>query len=313
MNYKPKYFDRLPPDGILKRAEYVEPYLFNDNIAIAVDVALATNRPLLVAGKPGCGKSRLAEAVAAVQSWNYLGKTMTSRTRLEELTVENDHLRRLHDAQGPSELKPDEAYHNPGIFWWAFNPDSASSRGLSKPDAKSYKMSLDFPGIRRGEPGRVNPVVLLIDEIDKAEPDLPNDLLEPLDWRSFSLPNGEKIEAHADLKILTIITTNGERELPQAFLRRCVALTLDEPGKSELIEIAAEHYPQANVSRVAAIAKKILLFREQAVNQRKRPPGTSEFLNAVQACEELAVEVDDDQDSIWKKIENAVLIKEIQA
>ncbi|MCP4983209.1 MAG: hypothetical protein GY935_22250, partial [Gammaproteobacteria bacterium] len=193
---------------------------------------------------------------------------MTSRTRLEELTVENDHLRRLHDAQGKSKLKPDEAYHNPGIFWWAFNPDSASSRGLNKATAKSHMVSLDFPGIRRKEQGQVNHVVLLIDEIDKAEPDLPNDLLEPLDWRSFGMPNGEKIEAHTGLKILTIITTNGERELPQAFLRRCVALTLDEPGKSELIEIAAEHYPQANVSRVAAIAKKILLFREQAENQR---------------------------------------------
>ncbi|MCP4934074.1 MAG: hypothetical protein GY927_07665, partial [bacterium] len=73
------------------------------------------------------------------------------------------------------------------------------------------------------------------------------------------------------------------------------------------------HYPQANVSRVAAIAKKILLFREQAEHQRKRPPGTSEFLNAVQACEELGIEVDNKKNSIWKKIENAVLIKEIQA
>ncbi len=103
MSYKPTHLDRLPADGVLDKSGGVEPYVFSDDIVIAVDVALATDRPLLVSGHPGSGKSRLADAVAAVQGWNLLAKTMTSRTRLESLTVEVDQLRRLNDAQARGE------------------------------------------------------------------------------------------------------------------------------------------------------------------------------------------------------------------
>ena len=99
MNYRPKHFDKLANNGVLEKADGIEPYVFDERIAIAVDVALVTNRPLLVSGNPGCGKSRLADAIAAVQGWNLLARTMTSRTRLESLTAEVDQLRRLNDAQ----------------------------------------------------------------------------------------------------------------------------------------------------------------------------------------------------------------------
>ena len=312
MNYKPRNFE-LPRNDTLPRTGDIPPYVFSKNIAIAVDVALATDRPLLVAGKPGCGKSRLAEAMAVLLGWHYLGKTMTSRSRLEELTVEVDHLRRLHDAQtsrDSAEMQPDWAYHNPGIFWWAFDPASAARRGAPNRENVDKKLRLDFPGTRRPQAEEKNHVVLLIDEIDKAQPDLPNDLLEPLDQRSFGLPTGDKITAKDGQRILTIITTNGERELPQAFLRRCVSLLIDEPTEEGLVNIATEHYPDASRENVKSIAHMMIKFRDKAANQGIRPPGTSEFLDAVKACERLGVMVGKD---VWPHLEKAVLRKNIDA
>ena len=293
----------------------IAPYLFPEAAVIALDVALATRRPLLVAGPPGCGKSRLAEAMAAVLGWNFLSKTITSRTRLEELTVDVDHLRRLHDAHRAAradaeQLKPDEAYHNPGIFWWAFDRDSAARRGLNPADAITHKVALPFPGTER--PTRKPPqhTVLLIDEIDKAEPDVPNDLLEPLDRRSFCLPDGSSLRAKPEEKqqLLTIITTNRERELPQAFLRRCVSLVFDPPNKQALLAIAHAHHPAADPTRVEAIVGKIMNIRDMPPDVSRRHPGTSEFLDAIDACEQLKIAVTDDN-PLWRQIESAVLVK----
>lgn len=314
--YRPKHFKlpkgyRYPGSETLK----IEPYIFTERIAIAVDVALATGRPLLVAGPPGCGKSRLAVALAALLGWNYLDKTMTSRTRLEELTVEVDHLRRLHDAHRGNNtdtdtLKPDAAYHNPGLFWWAFHPASARLRGCTKEVANQHGIHLDFPGAQRIGAGEIQHCVLLIDEIDKAEPDLPNDLLEPLDRRSFGLPDGGTLEADPKQQLLTLITTNGERELPQAFLRRCVGLVLEEPDAAGLAAIARQHHPEADAARIKAIADRIVNFRAEAARLARRPPGTSEFLDAIRACESLDIAVDDTPGSTWSQIERAVLLKQ---
>lgn len=321
MSYQPTHFDRLPDDRVLSKRKGVEPYVFSDEMVIAVDVALATNRPLLVSGNPGSGKSRLAEAIAAVQGWNLLGKTMTSRTRLESLTVEVDQLRRLNDAQArgeDAELKPDAYYLNPGMFWWAFRPDTARRRGMPQQQAEKHEVEIPYPGVERGG-GRGHHGVLLIDEIDKAEPDLPNDLLEPLDRRRLDLPDGFRVDGEAritgeaDLKLLTVITTNGERELPQAFLRRCVMLELPDPDRDKLVQIARKHFPDGKVARIQKIAAKIEDFRAKANDLRRRPPGTAEFLDAIHACEELNIEVSDGPDSVWKKIESAVLVKDTRA
>lgn len=291
---------------------HIEPYIFGETVVIALDVALATGRPLLVAGRPGCGKSRMADAVAAILGWNFLAKTITSRTRLEELTVEVDHLRRLHDAQRGKDadtLKPDAVYHNPGVFWWAFDPNSARRRGCPDDIAGQYKVDVSFPGVRRIADGEAQCTVLLIDEIDKAEPDVPNDLLEPLDRRSFGLPDGATLRAEESQRLLTIITTNGERALPPAFLRRCVSLVVDEPNRDELVAIARVHYPRADAARINAIADKILKFRSDAPSAGRRAPGTSEFLDAIQACEKLDIKVNEDPDSTWSHIERSILEK----
>jgi MoxR-like ATPase len=333
--YSPKHF-KLPDDKVLPKdeAKGILPYVFTDAMAIAIDVALATNRPLLVSGNPGCGKSRLADALAELQSWSNLSCTITSRTRLESLTAEVDQLRRLNDAQtgrlgkpkDPADTdagRPDAYYLNPGIFWWAFDADSARRRGLSAAEARSHAVQLRHPGIarkpRRGQPAGA---VLLIDEIDKAEPDLPNDLLEPLDRRRFDLPEGFRadrkgaaltsIEApvHEDYPLLTLITTNGERDLPQAFLRRCVLLEIPDPSREALIEIALRHEPAGNRERIGAIADILLKLRDLADKQRVRPPGTAELLDAVRACEKLDIPVSDALDSVWSQLERAVLAKD---
>lgn len=319
--YQPKNFTLTDYRFAGDQEEDIPPYLFPESAVIAIDVALASGRPLLVAGPPGCGKSRLAQAMAAILGWNFIGKTMTSRTRLEQLTVDIDQLRRLHDAHcaavpraeasklspPAAVLKPDAAYYNPGIFWWAFDRQSAGRRGLAEEAAAMYAVDLVFPGTRRIPPEEHQHTVLLIDEIDKAEPDLPNDLLEPLDRRSFDLPDGSTLMAAADQKLFTVITTNRERELPRAFLRRCVTIFLEEPDADGLSAIAEAHQPQAERTRIRAIAERVVACRLEATEQGLRAPGTSEFLDAVRACEELKIDVDGSR--LWKQIEGAVLLK----
>jgi len=338
MSYRPKHL-KLPEDDVLPKddAKGVLPYVFTEAIAIAVDVALATERPLLVSGNPGCGKSRLADAIAEVQQWSLLSRTITSRTRLEHLTAEVDQLRRLNDAQAArldsagrdgeaAARRPDGYYLNPGIFWWAFDPEGARRRGLPRGEAGAPDVDLAYPGVQRqpsGSRGSRPGTVLLIDEIDKAEPDLPNDLLEPLDRRRFDLPDG--FFAHRDdaaqtaiaapapeqLRLLTVITTNGERELPQAFLRRCVLLEIPDPSRQELVGIAMQHFPAGDRDRVDAIAEVLEAFRQRAEKERVRPPGTAELLDAVRACEELEIPVTpQDPESVWSHIERAVLAKD---
>jgi len=314
MDYTTKHFNLSHFDsGIWTGNEQFSfPYLFTDEIAIAVDVALAIRRPLLVAGPPGSGKSTLAQAMAGIQDWAYLKHTLTSRSRLEDLTGEIDQLQRLHDAQAAAsgrEMLPDWAYQKPGLFWWGFNSASAKNRGKEKNEIETYGdrlAKLDFPGLQ----GKNKGVVILLDEIDKAEPDLPNDLLEPLDQRSFRPPIGSDICASDDLDILVIITTNGERELPPAFLRRCVYLELGNPEIADLVNIAKHHYLQERATHSLlfnAVGEKFLKIQDDALKQERRIPGTSEYLDAVRACIDLNQSPDD---AIWDSIELATLKKE---
>ncbi|MGD8913770.1 MAG: MoxR family ATPase [Candidatus Thiodiazotropha sp.] len=307
MNYDPVFFD-LPPDDTFAGEKYVEPYVFTEDIAIAIDVAHITGRPLLVEGKPGCGKSRLAEALAAVKGWHYLNKSITSRTTLEDLTNEFDHLQRLHDAHAAGanrdSVKPDWEYNRPGIFWWAFNRESAQNRGKEHQQARSA-----FKGVERSQEGGANHTLLLIDEIDKAEPDLPNDLLDTIERRRIELRDGSFIAADDSSQTFTIITSNQERALPAAFLRRCVSLYIEEPGEEDLKKIAKSHLGnEIDADLLQQIVDKILDYREREETEGLRVPGTSEFLDTLKVCIDRDIRPDDSS-RVWRQVENSILRK----
>ncbi|MFI1580780.1 AAA family ATPase [Embleya sp. NPDC020630] len=256
-------------------------YVFDDErIVLAVNVALATRRPLLVFGPPGSGKSTLAPIVA-----RHLGRlchteVITARTEPEDLLWRFDALRRLNDAQTREVAPTIGAYCASGVLWKAFDPYRTPPARDGKPAA--------VPGAGR-KTGPAPGSVVLIDEIDKADPDLPNSLLVPLDTLSFPGPDGEEVTALPGVEPLVVITSNNERELPAPFVRRCIVLSLEAPDKEHLLKVARGHlgagYDESTADRVAEHLLKVAAESEWAAG-----PSTAEFLDTLRACHELGVE-----------------------
>jgi MoxR-like ATPase len=266
--------------------EYPDAYVFHDSrIVNAVNVAMAARRPLLVTGLAGSGKSSLARAVAREMNWTYVEHVVTSRTELTDLTSGFDAVRRLADAQLPR-LLPDWSYIEPGVLWWAFDPESAATRGHDLAELNDEQRAA-LPAVRDvrhqlGEDPRPD-VVVLLDEIDKADPDLPNDLLGPLDRTGFEAPGVGWIGATH--KVFVVITSNGERRLPPAFLRRCAQLELRRPDdESFFIAVAQAHFGTRPDAMYGNIALDFLRYQEAAEKRERRVPSTAEFLDTVRAC-----------------------------
>ena len=175
----------------------------------ALTLADAVKRPLLVRGEPGTGKTQLARAAAQHLGWELQSVTIHPRFEAQDLIFHFDAVRRLADAQARNVLV-DEDYYEPGPLWRAYGWESASRFGSC-----------------RGQQAPAGHVIL-IDEIDKADSDLPNSLLEVLGQRSLWLaPLRRAIGGPEVTPPLIVITTNEERELPAAFMRRCVVLNLE--------------------------------------------------------------------------------------
>jgi MoxR-like ATPase len=272
-------------------------YVYHDSrIVLAVNVALATRRPLLVTGPPGAGKSTLAADVARQLKWACISTTVTSRTQIEDLIARSDAVARLNDAQAQVVKEP-AAYLVPGILWWAFDPDSAS---VLRP--------ADDPRVNRDN--AANGIVILLDEIDKAEPDLPNDLLGPLDGYSIVIPQRGRIAAKTE--VLTVITSNGERTMPPAFLRRCISLELDDQEPDFFSLVATSHYGARNDGLYGDIAKRTIELGQLAAQNRRRGPSMAEYLDAVKACLDYHERPPKDGEGgtpLWNAIEEAALRK----
>ncbi|MET8346530.1 AAA family ATPase [Streptomyces microflavus] len=292
-------------------------YDLSDDLRLAIDVALVTDRPLLLRGDPGSGKSSLAAYYAQEKGLKYLEHVVTSRTQATDLLWTFDSVRRLADAQARGGCKPDRDYVRAGVLWQAFAPTSApaTSSGVGSPSHGNINGESDEPPLAEQ---KSSGAVVLIDEIDKADPDVPNGLLVPLGSQRFTVADtGAEIEREAKAgSILVIITTNGERQLPEAFLRRCVTYTLPEPTFESLVRIATLHLSgdkgtldDATGRLAHELAAVLIEVRRRGARGRERLPSTAEYLDALRACKSLRVTP---QHSDWQLVQNLTMLKTAQ-
>ncbi|MFJ9736641.1 AAA family ATPase [Streptomyces sp. NPDC101166] len=290
------------------------PYDMTEDLRLAVEVALATERPLLLSGDPGSGKSSLAPFLARERHLRYYEHVVTSRTQATDLLWTFDSVRRLADAQAHRMHGNDGGYLQPGVLWWSLAPESARTRGgLLKPPDR-----LD-PLERFYRQERARGAVVLIDEIDKADPDMPNGLLVPLGSQEFTIAETgatvcreDGVDPH-----LVVITTNGERELPPAFLRRCITFELPPPTEDSLVRIAELHLAHENVAMgdetmelVMLLAEELAKAREEKNVSRDRLPSTAEFLDALRACRTMGLRPGHPK---WHLLRNLTLLKPRQS
>ncbi|MCX4763658.1 MoxR family ATPase [Streptomyces sp. NBC_01275] len=290
-------------------------YDLSQELRLAIDVALATDRPLLLSGEPGSGKSSLAPFYARDKHLRYYEHVVTSRTQATDLLWTFDSVRRLGDAQVHRDRLNDGVYVNPGVLWWSLAPESARTRGGLLKDVHRHQPD---PLDRFQQEYWTRRAVVLIDEIDKADPDVPNSLLVPLGSQEFTIAEtGTPVRRESGVDApLIVITTNGERQLPQAFLRRCVTFTLPAPTRESLVRIAGLHLEHAGVpldeqtlALVGALADELIDVRENGRLGRERAPSTAEYLDALRACRALGVRPGDPQ---WLLVRNLTLVKSPQ-
>ena len=217
-----------------------ERYVATDDLRMAVNAAVDLERPLLIKGEPGTGKTMLAEEVAAGLGMPLIQWHIKSTTKAQQGLYEYDAVSRLRDSQlGDGKVEDIGQYIKRGKLWEAFTADEQ--------------------------------VVLLIDEVDKADIEFPNDLLVELDRMEFFVyETGETIKAKH--RPIIIITSNNEKELPDAFLRRCFFHFINFPDKETMKEIIAVHYPKIKKSLVQEALEVFFELRE--IPGLKKKPST---------------------------------------
>ncbi|WP_322998005.1 MoxR family ATPase [Castellaniella sp.] len=228
-----------------QRFQGTDHYVATDALKMAVNAALVLQRPLLVKGEPGTGKTLLAEEVAQALGRPLLQWHIKSTTKAQQGLYEYDAVSRLRDSQlGDDRVHDIGNYIVRGVLWQAFASEA--------------------------------PCVVLIDEIDKADIEFPNDLLRELDRMEFHVYETRQT-IQAQHKPLIIITSNNEKDLPDAFLRRCFFHYIEFPDRATLSDIVAVHFPRLREDILGAALD--VFFRLRDVPGLKKRPSTSEFLD----------------------------------
>jgi len=288
----------IPYDGL--EGEQGRPYVANKHLVHAANTALVLGMPLLITGEPGCGKSDFAWVVARAPKHDHpLTCYVRSDTRARDLLYHYDALGRFGDAQGKQDARAAEPRN-----YIQLQP---LGRALAEP---FDILAADA----QGGPAKYRPKVVLIDEIDKAPRDLPNDLLQELDRKQFEIPEiaeqddrdeqdrvrdlPSKIPLHREMRRFpevrdpakralnkdipspfVIITSNAERHLPEPFLRRCVFFQIPPPAEKELIEIAEKYFAadRDGKLKLRTLLPKIVVTLRNSKNIAKKP-STAEML-----------------------------------
>ncbi len=220
-------------------------YVATQDLMLSVNAAITLKRPLLVKGEPGTGKTMLAEEVAAALKLPLLQWHIKSTTKAQQGLYEYDAVSRLRDSQlGDEKVKDIHNYIIKGVLWQAFTADE--------------------------------PVALLIDEIDKADIEFPNDLLREIDRMEFYCYETREL-IKAKHRPLVFITSNNEKELPDAFLRRCFFHYIKFPDAETMAKIVGVHFPGLKQELLGAAMKTF--FDVRNLPGLKKKPSTSELLD----------------------------------
>jgi len=227
------------------RFEGSRDYVATPDLMLAVNAAIRLQRPLLIKGEPGTGKTMLAEEVAAALGLPLLQWHIKSTTRAQQGLYEYDAVSRLRDSQlGDDRVRDIAHYIVPGVLWQAFEADT--------------------------------PTVVLIDEIDKADIEFPNDLLRELDRMEFHVYETRRT-VQARHRPIVFITSNNEKELPDAFLRRCFFHYIKFPDRDTMQQIVDVHFP--NIKQDLLREALEVFFGLRDVPGLKKKPSTSELLD----------------------------------
>ena len=261
------------------RFEGTENYVATDDLRVAVNAAIALERPLLIKGEPGTGKTVLAVEVAKALGMELIEWHVKSTTKAAQGLYEYDAVARLRDGQmGEERAKDVKNYIKKGKLWEAFTAE--------------------------GRP------ILLIDEIDKADIEFPNDLLQELDRMEFHVYETNRTVKAAQRPIV-IITSNNEKELPDAFLRRCFFHYIQFPDMDTMRKIVEVHHPGIKDALLTAALTQFFEIREQ--QGLKKKPSTSEVLDWLKLllAEDLSAEdLKRDGASALPKLHGALLKNE---
>jgi MoxR-like ATPase len=226
-----------------------EDYIVSPELARAVDVAVSVRRPLLLKGEPGTGKTLLAVNLARALDLPLERWQVKSTTKATEGLYVYDTVRRLHDSRfGEGDVSDVARYISLGPLGRAFERPTRS--------------------------------VVLIDEIDKADLEFPNDLLHEIDTMSFTIPETGRVVTATERPVV-IITSNNEKELPDAFLRRCVFHWIEFPERELMARIVKVHHPDVDDALLASALEAF--YRLRGTEGLRKPPSTSELVDWISA------------------------------